>query len=210
MADRIACFGRVGPGTRRLNGHIGLGAAHGTARAVATHPETLRRTRFLHEVVRDPGLSAQVLNGLSLRSGRRSSSCAGPRARTTGIGSQRAVEALRFAPETSAAARPLRAAIVRSGFARCEFESGSTLFEEGATSDGVFWIESAESSFGPDARAPSAAPGALAPANFSARWGCSIAAALRHRRRDNAVTASRMSPEEFAALLRRSPGGCLR
>src|ERR1700694_959281 len=70
MADRIAVLGRVGSGS--FVGEMGTlvwAPRNGTARAVAdTVLKRYHRSEFLAEVVRDPDLSAQVLNSLSLRS----------------------------------------------------------------------------------------------------------------------------------------------
>src|SRR5258705_8600714 len=145
MAARIAVLGRVGRGS--FVGEMGTlvwTRRNGTARAVAdTVLRRYRRSEFLDEVVRDPGLSAQVLNGLSLRTRAQIEFLRGaPAPHKPASASQRVVEALRSLLKRLPRQGALRAAIVRSGFARCEFESGSTLFEEGATSDGVFWIES--------------------------------------------------------------------
>src|SRR5258706_2870358 len=145
MADRIAVLGRVGPGS--FVGEMGAlvwTPRNGTARAVTdTVLRRYRRGEFLDEVVRDPGLSSQVLNGLSLRTRAQIEFLrAAPAPHKPASASRRAVEALRSLLKRLPRQGALRAAIVRSGFARCEFESGSTLFEEGATSDGVFWIES--------------------------------------------------------------------
>ncbi len=214
MADRIAVLGRVGPGS--FVGEMGTlvwTPRNGTARAVAdTVLRRYRRSEFLDEVVRDPGLSAQVLNGLSLRTRAQIEFLRGaPAPHKPASASQRVVEALRSLLKRLPRQGALRAAIVRSGFARCEFESGSTLFEEGATSDGVFWIESGRvlvrtrDASGADRRAGRARAG-----EFLGEMGVleslpRSATAVATTR----VTASRMSPEEFAALLRRSPAAVL-
>src|SRR5262245_19257929 len=69
IGDRVAVLGRVGPGS--FVGEMGAlvwARRNGTARATAeTILRRYRRREFLAEVVRDPELSAQVLNGLSLR-----------------------------------------------------------------------------------------------------------------------------------------------
>jgi len=214
MADRIAVLGRVGPGS--FVGEMGTlvwTPRNGTARAVTdTVLRRYRRSEFLDEVVRDPGLSSQVLNGLSLRTRAQIEFLrAAPAPHKPASASRRAVEALRSLLKRLPRQGALRAAIVRSGFARCEFESGSTLFEEGATSDGVFWIESGRvlvrtrDASGADRRAGRARAG-----EFLGEMGVleslpRSATAVATTR----VTASRMSPEEFAALLRRSPAAVL-
>src|SRR5260221_2617148 len=214
MADRIAVLGRVGPGsfvgeTVTLFGPPRTGRGRPVANTVWSGS---RRSEFLDEVVRDPGLSAQVLNGLSLRTRAQIEFRRGaPAPHKPASASQRVVEALRSLLKRLPRQGALRAAIVRSGFARCEFESGSTLFEEGATSDGVFWIESGRvlvrtrDASGADRRAGRARAG-----EFLGEMGVleslpRSATAVATTR----VTASRMSPEEFAALLRRSPAAVL-
>src|SRR5258708_3376744 len=214
MADRIAVLGRVGPGS--FVGEMGTlvwTPRNGTARAVAdTVLRRYRRSEFLDEVVRDPGLSAQVLNGLSLRTRAQIEFLRGaPAPHKPASASQRVVEALRSLLKRLPRQGALRAAIVRSGFARCEFESGSTLFAEGATSDGVFWIESGRvlvptrDASGADRRAGRARAG-----EFLGEMG--VLESLPRSATAVAttpVTASTMSPEEFAALLRRSPAAVL-
>jgi len=105
----------------------------------------------------------------------------------------------------------LRAAIERSGFARCEFEPGSTLFEEGAPSDGVFWIESGRvlvrtrPASGAERRAGHVGAGEflgeMGVLESLPRSATAVAAAR--------VTACRMCPGEFTALLRGSPAAVL-
>src|SRR5262245_52483666 len=67
--DRIVVLGHVGPG--HFVGEMGAlvsAPRNGAARAVSdTVLRRYSRRQFLAEVVRDPDLSAQVLNGLSLR-----------------------------------------------------------------------------------------------------------------------------------------------
>jgi CRP-like cAMP-binding protein len=209
MADRIAVLGRVGPGS--FVGEMGTlvwTPRNGTARAVSdTVLERYRRSEFLAEVARYPDLSAQVLNGLSLRTRAQVEFLRGASApHKPARAFQRAIEALRLLLKRRPRPGALRAAIGRSGFARCEFEPGSTLFEEGAPSDGVFWIESGRvlvrtrDANGADRRA-----GHVGAGEFLGEMGvleslprsATAVAATR-------VLAFRMSPEEFTALLRRS------
>jgi len=214
MADRIAVLGRVGSGS--FVGEMGTlvwAPRNGTARAVSnTVLRRYRRSEFLAEVVRDPDLAAQVLNGLSLRTRAQVEflrNAPAPLKRASAF--QRAIEALRSLLRRLPRRGALRAAIGRSGFARCEFEPGSTLFEEGATSDGVLWIESGRvlvrtrDASGAERRAGHAGAG-----EFLGEMGvleslprsATAVAATR-------VTASGMSPEEFAALLQRSSAAVL-
>src|SRR5262245_17133150 len=69
MGDGVAVLGRVGAGS--FVGEMGAlvwARRSGTAHAVSnTVLRRYRRREFLAEIVRDPELSAQVLNGLSLR-----------------------------------------------------------------------------------------------------------------------------------------------
>jgi CRP-like cAMP-binding protein len=214
MADRIAVLGRVGSGS--FVGEMGTlvwAPRNGTARAVSNAVlRRYRRGEFLAEVVRDPDLSAQVLNGLSLRTRAQVEFLRGaPAPHKPASAFQRAIEASRSLLKRVPRQGALRAAIDRSGFARCEFEPGRTLFEEGAPSDGVFWIESGRvlvrtrDASGADRRAGHAGAG-----EFLGEMGvleslprsATAVAATR-------VAASRMSPEEFTALLRRSPAAVL-
>jgi len=214
MADRIAVLGRVGPGS--FVGEMGTlvwAPRNGTARAIAgTVLRRYHRSKFLEEVVRDPDLAAQVLNGLSLRTRAQVELLRGAAApHKPASAFRRAIEALRALLKRLPRQGALRAAIGRSGFARCEFEPGCTLFEEGAPSDGVFWIESGRvlvrtrDASGAERRAGHAGAG-----EFLGEMGvleslprsATAVAATR-------VTASRMSPEEFAVLLRRSPAAVL-
>jgi len=209
-AEGIAPLGHVGPG--RFVGEMATLAwapRNGTARAVS---DTLlcryRRSEFLAEVVRAPDLSAQVLNGLSLRTRAQIEVLrAAPELYKPPSALQRAMEPLRAFLKRVPRRGALRAALERSGFARCEFEPGGILFEEGAPSDGVFWIESgrvlirARDRRGAEHRAGFARAG-----EFLGEMGVleslpRLAAAAAATR----VTAFRMSPEEFTALLRRSP-----
>src|SRR5712691_4656180 len=214
MADRIAVLGRVGSGS--FVGEMGTlvwAPRNGTARAVSnTVLRRYRRSEFLAEVVSDPGLSAQVLNGLSLRTRAQVEFLRGaPAPRKPASAFQRAIEALRSLLKRVPRRGVLRAAIDRSGFARCEFEPGRTLFEEGAPSDGVFWIESGRvlvrtrGRSGADRRAGHAGAGELLGdmgVLESLPRSATAVAATR-------VAASRMSPEEFTALLRGSPAAVL-
>ena len=215
MANRIAVLGRVGPGS--LVGEMGAlvwAPRNGTAQAVSDAVlKRYRRGEFLVEIVRDPELSAQVLNGLSLRSRAQIEFLRGaPTRRKPASTLQRAIEALRSllrrAPRRQ---RALRAAFEGSGFARCDFETGCALFEEGAPSDAVFWIESgrvlvrARDSSGADRRAGHARAGEflgeMGVLESLPRLATAIAA--------TEVVAYKMSPEEFSALLRRSPATVL-
>jgi CRP-like cAMP-binding protein len=214
MPHRIAVLGRVGPGS--FVGEMGTlvwAPRNGTARAVSNAVlRSYRRSEFLAEVVRDPDLSAQVLNGLSLRTRAQIEFLRGvPAPRRPASAFRRVIEALRSLLKRMPRQGALRAAIGRSGFARCEFEPGRALFEEGAASDGVFWIESGRvlvrtrDTSGADRRAGQASGG-----EFLGEMGvleslprsATAVAATR-------VVASRMSPEEFSALLRRSPAAVL-
>lgn len=215
MADRVAVLGRVGPGS--FVGEMGAlvwAQRNGTAQAVADAIlRRYRRSEFLAEVVRDPELSAQVLNGLSLRSRVQIEYLrSAPTRRKPASAFQGAIEALRSllrrAPRRQSA---LRTAFEGSGFARCDFETGCALFEEGAPSDAVFWIESgrvlvrARDSGGADRRTGHARAGEflgeMGVLESLPRLATAIAA--------TEVVAYKMSPEEFAALLRRSPAALL-
>jgi len=213
MADRIAVLGRVGPGS--FVGEMGAlvwAPRNGTARAVShTVLRRYRRSEFLAEVVRDPDLSAQVLNGLSLRTRAQVEFLRGAPAHKPPSAFQRAIEALRSLLKRLPRQGALRAAIGRSGFARCEFEPGCTLFEEGAASDGVLWIESGRvlvrtrDSSGAERRVGRARVG-----EFLGEMG--VLESLPRSATAIATTeavAYRMSPEEFAELLRRSPAAVL-
>jgi CRP-like cAMP-binding protein len=214
MGDRVAVLGRVGAGS--FIGEMGAlvwAPRNGTARAVTnTVLRSYRRSEFLAEVVHDPELSAQVLNGLSLRTRAQVEFLRGapaPHKRPSLF--QRAIEALRSLLKRAPRQGALRAAIDRSGFARCEFEPGCALFEEGAPSDAVFWIESGRilvrtrDASGAERRAGHARAGEflgeMGVLESLPRSGTAIAA--------TDVVASRMSPEEFTALLRRSPAAVL-
>ena len=214
MGDGVAVLGRVGPGN--FVGEMGTlvwAPRSGTARAVSdTVLRRYRRREFLAEVVRDPDLSAQVLNGLSLRSRAQIEFLRGaPAPSRPASGLQRSIEALRSLLKRVPRQGALRAAIERSGFARCEFEPGCALFEEGSPSDSVFWIESGRvlvrtrDSSGADRRAGHARAGEflgeMGVLESLPRSATAIAAAE--------VVAYRMSPEEFSALLRRSPAAVL-
>ena len=214
MGDGVAVLGRVGSGS--FVGEMGTlvwAPRSGTARAVSdTVLRRYRRSEFLAEIVRDPDLSAQVLNGLSLRSRAQIEFLRGapaPSRRASGL--QRFIEALRSLLKRAPHQGALRAAIERSGFTRCEFEPGCALFEEGSPSDSVFWIESGRvlvrtrDNSGADRRAGHARAGEflgeMGVLESLPRSATAIAAAE--------VAAYRMSPEEFSALLRRSPAAVL-
>jgi CRP-like cAMP-binding protein len=185
------------------------GTAHAVSDAILRR---YRRREFLLEVVRDPELSAQVLNGLSLRTRAQVEFLRGsPAGRKRSSLLRRIVEFLRSLLKRSPRQGPLRAAIGRAGLGRQEFEPGTVLFEEGAPSDGVFWIESGrvhvrtKDATGAERRAGHAGAG-----EFVGEMGvleslprsATAVAATR-------VVACRMSPENFTALLRRSPSAVL-
>jgi CRP-like cAMP-binding protein len=214
IGDRVAVLGGVMPGS--FVGEMGAlvwAPRNGTARAVSsTILERYRRSEFLAEVARDPDLSAQVLNGLSLRTRAQVEFLRGaPQLLKPQPAGRRVIETLRRLLKRVPRQSALRAAIERSGFARCELEPGSTLFEEGAASEGVFWIESgrvlirARDSGGAEHRAGHAGAG-----EFLGEMGVleslpRLATAVAETR----VTAVKMSPEEFTGLLRRSPAAVL-
>jgi CRP-like cAMP-binding protein len=211
--DRTVVLGRVGPG--HFVGEMGAlvsARRNGTARAVSdTNLRRYRRREFLLEVVRDPELSARVLNGLSLRTRAQVEFLRGSPAHRRPSLFRRVVEWLRSLLKRPPRQGPLRAAIGRSGFGRQEFAQGAALFEEGAASDGVFWIESGrvlvrtKDASGAERRAGHAGAG-----EFVGEMGVleslpRSAAAVAATR----VVAVKMSPEEFTALLRRSPSAVL-
>jgi len=214
MADRIAVLGRVGPGS--FVGEMGTlvwAPRNGTARAVSdTVLRRYRRGEFLAEVVRAPDLATQVLNGLSLRTRAQVEFLRGaPAPHQPPSLFQRAIEALRSLLKRLPRQGALRAAIGRSGFERCEFEPGCTLFEEGAPSDAVFWIESGRvlvrtrDASGAERRAGFARAG-----EFLGEMGVleslpRSATAVASTR----AVAVKMCPEEFNALLRRSSAAVL-
>src|SRR5262245_24780589 len=213
MGDGVAVLGRIGAGS--FVGEMGAlvwARRSGTARAVSnTVLRRYRRREFLAEIVRDPELSAQVLNGLSLRTRAHVEFLRGaPVAHKPSL-IRRMIEALRRLLKRVPRQGTLRATIGRSAFGRCEFEPGSTLFEEGEPSDGVFWIESGRvlvrtrDSSGAERRAWHARAG-----EFLGEMGVleslpRAATALAATR----VVACKMSPEDFTALLRRSPAAVL-
>src|SRR5262249_47791163 len=186
---------------------------NGTARAVSDSIlKRYSRREFLAEVVRDPELSAQVLNGLSLRTRAQVEflrSAATAQKRTSLF--RRIVEKLRQLLKRVPRQGALRAAIGRSGLQRLEFEAGSTLFEEGAASDGVFWIESGRVlvrtriAGGVERTAGQVRAGEflgeMGVLESLPRAGTAIAA--------TDVIAHKMSPQEFAAPLRRAPAAVL-
>ena len=211
--DRAAVLGRVGSG--HFVGEMGAlvsAPRNGTAHAVSdTTLRRYRRREFLLEVVRDPELSAQVLNGLSLRTRAQVEFLRGAPAHRGPSLFRRIVEFLRSLLKRAPRQGPLRAAIGRAGFGRQEFEPGTVLFDEGAASDGVFWIESGrvhvrtKDASGAERRAGQAGAG-----EFVGEMGvleslprsATAVAATR-------VVACKMSPEDFTALLRRSPSAVL-
>lgn len=214
-AEGVAVLGRVGSGS--FVGEMGTlvsARRNGTARAASDAVlRRYRRSEFLAEVVRSPDLAAQVLNGLSLRTRAQIEFLRGaPALYKPPSALERSIEALRGFLKRVPRRGALRAAMDRSGFARCEFGPGTTLFEEGAPSDGVFWIDSgkvlirARDLRGAEHRAEFARAG-----EFLGEMGvleslprlASATAATR-------VVALRMCPEEFTALLRRSPAAVLK
>ena len=211
--DRTAVLGRVGPG--HFVGEMGAlvsAPRNGTARAVSdTILRRYRRREFLVELVRDPELSAQVLNGLSLRTRAQVEFLRGSPAQKRLSLFRRTLEFLRSLLKRAPRQSALRAAIGRAGFGRQEFEPGVALFKEGAPSDGVFWIESGrvhvrtKDASGAERRAGHAGAGEfvgeMGVLESLPRSATSIAA--------TDVVACKMSPEDFTALLRRSPSAVL-
>ena len=211
--DRTAVLGCVGPG--HFVGEMGAlvsAPRNGTARAVSdTILRRYRRREFLLELVRDPELSAQVLNGLSLRTRAQVEFLRGSPAQKRLSLFRRTLEWLRSLLKRAPRQGPLRAAIGRAGFGRQEFEPGVALFEEGAPSDGVFWIESGrvhvrtKDASGAERRAGHARAGEfvgeMGVLESLPRSATAIAA--------TDVVACKMSPEDFTALLRRSPSAVL-
>lgn len=211
--DRTAVLGLVGPG--HFLGEMGAlvsAPRNGTARAVSdTILRRYRRREFLLELVRDPELSAQVLNGLSLRTRAQVEFLRGAPASKRPSLFRRIVEFVRSLLKRAPRQSALRAAIGRAGFGRQEFEPGVALFEEGAPSDGVFWIESGrvhvrtKDASGAERRAGHAGAG-----EFVGEMG--VLESLPRSATAIAVTdvvACKMSPEDFTALLRRSPSAVL-
>jgi len=213
MVDRVAVLGRVGPG--HFVGEMGAlvyAPRNGTAHAVSgTVLRRYRRREFLAEVVRDPELSAQLLNGLSLRTRAQIEVLGG----ATGAYKpaslfRRLIELLRSLLKRVPRQGALRAAISRSGFGRREYEPGSALFEEGAASDGVFWIESGRVLVRKGAGTAGLPAGHAGAGEFLGEMGvleslprsATAVAATR-------VVACKMSPEDFTALLRDSPSAVL-
>lgn len=211
--DRTAVLGRVGPG--HFVGEMGAlvsAPRNGTARAVSdTILRRYRRREFLLEVVRDPELSAQVLNGLSLRTRAQVEFLRGVPAHRRPSFFRRILEFLRSLVKRAPRQGPLRAAIGRAGFGRQEFEPGVALFEEGAPSDGVFWIESGRVHVRTrDASGTARRAGHAGAGEFVGEMG--VLESLPRSATAIAVTdviACKMSPEDFTALLRRSPSAVL-
>ena len=211
-ADCTAVLGRVGPG-----GFVGeMGALvwaprNGTARAVSdTVLRRYRRSEFLAEVVRDPELSAQVLNSLSLRTRAQVEFLRGVPYRPASA-FQRAIEALRSLLKRAPRQGALRAAIAGAGFVCCEFEPGCAVFEEGSPSDAVFWIESGRVLIRTrDASGVQRRAGHVRAGEFLGEMG--VLESLPRAATAIAATevlAYKMSPEEFTALLRGSPAAVL-
>jgi CRP-like cAMP-binding protein len=212
--ERTVVLGRVGPG--HFVGEMGAlvsAPRNGTARAASDAVlKRYRRREFLAEVVRDPELSAQVLNGLSLRTRAQVEFLRGtPGAWRPASLFRRIIEKLRFFLKRVPRQGALRSAMGSSGFGRFEYEPGSTLFEEGAPSDGVFWIESgrvlvrARDSSGTERPA-----GHVGAGEFIGEMG--VLESLPRAATAVAVTrvvACKMSPEDFTTLLKRSPAAVL-
>jgi CRP-like cAMP-binding protein len=212
--DGVAVLGRVGPG--HFVGEMGtLVSAPRNGTAIAVSDSILKRysrREFLAEVVRDPELSARVLNGLSLRTRAQVEFLRG----TPGVWRpaslfRRIIEKLRSFLKRAPQKSRLRAAIGRAGFGRYEFGPGAALFEEGALSDGVFWIESGRVLVRThDASGTEHRAGQVGPGEFLGEMGV-LESAPRAATAVAAtpVVALKMTPEEFTALLRRSPSAVL-
>jgi CRP-like cAMP-binding protein len=214
-AGGTAVLGRVGPG--HFVGEMGAlvsAPRNGTARA-ASDAVLKRYTRreFLAEVVRDPELSAKVLNGLSLRTRAQveflRSAPAAQRHRTF---FQRIFEYLRSLLKRSPRLSALHAAMDRAGYGHFDFEPGVALFEEGAPSDGVFWIESGRVLVRTRiAGGIERTAGQVRAGEFLGEMG--VLESLPRAATAIAATdvvAYKMSPEEFTALLKQSPAAVLR
>ena len=212
--ERATVLGRVGPG--HFVGEMGAlvsAPRSGTARAASgTILRRYRRREFIAEVVRDPELSAKVLNALSLRTRAQVEFLRGapaPRKRRSPL--RRLIEWLRSLLKRAPRHSALQAAIKRSGFGRREFEPGEALFEEGATSDGVFWIESGRVHVRTrDASGVEQRAGRVGAGEFLGEMG--VLESLPRSATAIAATdvvACKMSPEDFTALLRRSPSAVL-
>ena len=214
IGGRVAVLGHVGPG--HFVGEMGAlvsAPRNGTASAAsATILKRYSRREFLAEVVRDPELSAKMLNGLSLRTRAQVEFLRGaPGAWRPASLFRRIIEKLRFFLKRVPRQGALRSAMRSSGFGRFEYEPGSTLFEEGAPSDGVFWIESGRvlvrtrDSSGAERQA-----GYVGAGEFVGEMG--VLESLPRAATAAAVTrvvAFKMSPEDFTTLLRRSPAAVL-
>jgi len=214
IGDRVAVLGHVRPG--HFVGEMGAlvsAPRNGTARAVSDAAlRRYSRREFLAEVVRDPELSAQVLNGLSLRTRAQVEFLRGaPGAWRPASLFRRIIEKLRFFLKRVPRQGALRAAMGSSGFGRFDFEPGSTLFEEGAPSDGVFWIESGRVLVRTrDSSGAERPAGHVGAGEFVGEMGvleslprAATAVALTR------VVACKMSPEDFTTLLKRSPAAVL-
>src|SRR5262245_12306067 len=127
MGDRVAVLGRVGPG--HFVGEMGAlvsAPRNGTASA-ATDAVLKRYSRreFLAEVVRDPELSAKVLNGLSLRTRAQVDFLRGaPGAHKPASLLRRLIEKLRSLLKRVPRQSALRVAMGGSGSGRFHFEPG--------------------------------------------------------------------------------------
>jgi CRP-like cAMP-binding protein len=214
IGDRVAVLGRVGPG--HFVGEMGTlvsAPRSGTAQAVpGTVLKRYSRREFLAEVVRDAELSGQVLNGLSLRTRAQVEFLRGsPGAWRPASLFRRIIEKLRFFLKRVPRQGALRAAMGKSGFGRFEYEPGSTLFEEGAPSDGVFWIESGRVLVRTrDSSGAERPAGYVGAGEFVGEMG--VLESLPRAATAAAVTrvvACKMSPEDFTTLLKRSPAAVL-
>jgi CRP-like cAMP-binding protein len=214
IRDHVVVLGRVGSG--HFVGEMGVlvsARRNGTARAASDSVlRRYNRREFLAEVVRDPELSAQVLNGLSLRTRAqvevlRGASGAWRRPSLF----QRIMEKLRVLLKRVPRQGALRSAMSSSGFGHLHFEPGVALFEEGAPSDGVFWIESGRVLVRTRiAGGVERTAGQVRAGEFLGEMG--VLESLPRAATAIAATdvvAYKMTPEDFAALLKRSPAAVL-
>ena len=214
IGDRVAVLGRVGPG--HFVGEMGaLVSAPRNGTAAAASDAVLKRysrREFLAEVVRDPELSAKVLNGLSLRTRAQVEFLRGaPGAHKPASWFRRLIEKLRSLLKRVPRQSALRVAMGGSGFGHLHFEPGVALFEEGAPSDGVFWIESGRVIVRTRiAGGVERTAGQVRAGEFLGEMG--VLESLPRAATAIAATdvaAYKMSPEDFTALLKRSPAAVL-